>query len=101
MTPAILPDSAGSIDFFCVGDPGAAAAAGWPVVDLHDGWYADDLGGGAAIWGHGKFWEVRDTPFHVTQACGAADAMALLPGAEKRHDDAAASVNVRNAIFRG
>jgi hypothetical protein len=85
----------GQTDFFCLGDPASAKAAGWPVVPVHDGWYADDHKGGMAIWGQGMFWEVRDTPFTVKQACG--------PDAwppEMTHDQDAA-VNVRQAIFRG
>jgi hypothetical protein len=94
-TPAILPDSAGLQDFFCLGDPDAAKAAGWPVVPVHDGWYADDGSGGMAIWGQGMFWEVRDTPFTVQQACGPDS---WPPGLKH---DAEAEVNVRQAIFRG
>src|SRR4051812_34636048 len=72
-TPSIVPDSAGRLDYFCRGDPDAARTAGWPVVPVHDGWYADDHGGGMAIWGQGMFWEVRDTPFTVQEACGPDD----------------------------
>jgi hypothetical protein len=94
-TPAIVPDSAGRVDFFCLGDPEAAKAAGWAVVAVHDGWYADDGAGGMAIWGQGLFWEVRDTPFSVVQACGPeAWPAGLKP-------DADTEVNVRQAIFRG
>jgi hypothetical protein len=82
-------------DYFCLGDPDAAKAAGWQVVPVHDGWYADDHEGGMAIWGQGMFWEVRDTPFTVKQACGPE---AWPP--ETTHDQEAA-VNVRQAIFRG
>jgi len=94
-TPAIVPDSAGKTDTFCLGDPEAAKAEGWPVVPVHDGWYADDQGGGMAIWGQGMFWEVRDTPFTIKQACGPE----AWP-ADLRHDRDAV-VNVRQAIFRG
>lgn len=88
------PGGAGT-DHFCTGDPEAAAAQGWPVVRLHDGWYAGDNGGGVAIWGQGMFWEVRDTPFTVSEACG--------PEAwpTKSRQDAEPTVNVRQAIFRG
>ncbi len=34
-------------------------------MPVHDGWYADDTGGGVAIWGQGRHWEIRDTPFTV------------------------------------
>lgn len=93
-TPPIVPDSAGKTDFFCLGDPDAAAG-GLPVVRVHDGWYADDTGGGMAIWGQGLFWEVRPTPLTVAEAAG--------PEAWPVRPDAAAEpeVNVRNAIFRG
>jgi hypothetical protein len=94
-TPAIVPESAGKRDFFCLGDPEAAKAAGWPVVPVHDGWYAGDNTGGMAIWGQGLFWEVRDTPFTVQQACGPE---AWPPEVNR---DAGAEVNVRQAIFRG
>jgi len=94
-TPAIVADNAETIDFFCLGDPETAKAAGWPVLPVHDGWYADDHAGGMAIWGQGLFWEVRDTPFTVKQACGPE----AWP-ADLKHDRDAV-VNVRQAIFRG
>jgi hypothetical protein len=94
-TPAIVPDNAGRADFFCLGDPDAAKAAGWSVVPVHDGWYADDATGGMAIWGQGMFWEVRGTPFTVQQACGPE----AWP-ADVKHDGEGV-VNVRQAIFRG
>jgi hypothetical protein len=94
-TPAIVPDSAGRVDFFCLGDPEAAKSVGWPVVPVHDGWYADDSTGGMAIWGQGMFWEVRDTPFTVKEACGAE----AWP-AESRSGQAE-DINLRQAIFRG
>jgi hypothetical protein len=94
-TPAIVPDSPGRVDFFCLGDPEAAKTAGWPVVPVHDGWYAGDDGGGVAIWGQGMFWEVRDTPFTIKEACGPE----AWP-ADLKHDPNAV-VNVRQAIFQG
>ena len=94
-TPSIVPDSAEKADFFCLGDPEAAKTAGWSVTPVHDGWYADDGAGGMAIWGQGMFWEVRDTPFTVKQACGPE---AWPPGI--KHDKAT-EVNVRQVIFRG
>jgi hypothetical protein len=94
-TPAIVPDSAGKTDFFCLGDPASATEAGWPVVLVHDGWYADDKGGGMAIWGQGLFWEVRSTPLTVTQACGPEAS----PSAQKSDPDI--DVNIRQAVFRG
>ncbi len=94
-TPAIVSDSAGRTDYFSLGDPDAARNAGMPVVLVHDGWYADDGAGGMAIWGQGMFWEVRDTPFTIKQACGSE---ALAPNSRP---DAESDVNVRQAIFRG
>lgn len=94
-TPSIVPDSAGRADYFCLGDPDAARAANLPVVPVHDGWYADDTGGGMAIWGQGMFWEVRDTPFTVKEACGP-EAWPTRPPQSEGDD-----VNVRQAIFRG
>jgi hypothetical protein len=91
-TPAIVADAAGVVDHFCLGDPEAAQAAGWTVVPVHDGWYADDMGGGVAVWGQGVYWEVRETPLKVKEACGPVEAP---PAAD---DDAA---NVRAVIFRG
>ncbi len=92
-TPVILPNSEGHTDYFCLGDP--AAAAKHPVVPVHDGWYADDAGGGMAIWGQGYFWEVRDTPLTIKQVCGPE----AWPSSPKPDEDEA--VNVRQAIFRG
>lgn len=92
-TPPAVADAAGRMDYFCLGDPEAARAAGWTVVAVHDGWYADDAGGGVAIWGQGAYWEVRETPLRVTEACGPAEP--LTPAAE---DEAA---NVRAVIFGG
>jgi hypothetical protein len=97
-TPAILPDAEGHRDFFCVGDAGAPErlrAQGRTIVALHDGWYADDTGGGVAIFGQGKYWEVRDTPFTVEEAVGpAGEATAAGAGDGE-------IVNVRGAIFGG
>ncbi len=95
-TPAIVPDGAGRTDYFCVGDADAMAALraeGWDIVELRDGWYADDAGGGIAIWGHGQYWEVRETPFTVREAAGPT---AEVPSPDRRGDD---HVNVRRAVF--
>ncbi|MGH7099807.1 MAG: hypothetical protein ACREE4_19425 [Stellaceae bacterium] len=94
-TPASVSGGAAKADYFCVGETEAAAAlrgAGWEVVDLRDGWYAGDNGGGVAISGHGRYWEIRDTLFTVKEAAGPGGAAA--PAAS-----AAAPVNVRRAIF--
>jgi hypothetical protein len=95
-TPAIVAGAAGKTDYFCVGEPEAIAALralGREVVELRDGWYEDDAGGGIAISGHGKYWEVRDTPFTVREAVG--------PAAEPAPSGAADGdlVNVRGAVF--
>ena len=74
-TPAIIAQGAGKTDYFCVGQGeyiAALSAEGWEIVDLHDGWYEDDIGGGVAISGHGKYWEVRETPFTVKESGGPA-----------------------------
>jgi hypothetical protein len=94
-TPANLPDAAGKTDFFCVGEAEVIAtlrAAGWPIVELHDGYYEDGRGGGVAIWGQGKYWEIRDTPFTVKEAVGPTGE-AKASTAEGEH------VEVRGAIF--
>jgi len=90
-TPALV--SGGTRDFFCDGDPDAAKEQQWNVVSVHDGWYADDTGGGVAIWGQGQFWEIRDTPFTVRES----SAEAAIPRAGTATDGAI--VNVRQAIF--
>jgi hypothetical protein len=59
-------------------------------VALADGWYAEDGGGGVAIWGQGRYWEIRDTPFTVKEACGPAAAAG---------EAEAEPVNVRGAVF--
>ena len=72
--------------------PTTAKAQRLNVVPVHDGWYADDTGGGVAIWGQGRFWEIRDTPFTVRET-----------SAERRRRIGQAAdgevVNVRQAIF--
>jgi len=83
--------SGGTHDFFCEGDMEAARASGLNVVPIHDGWYADDTGGGVAIWGQGRFWEIRDTPFTVRESDAAAPLEATSPDRE--------IVNVRDTIF--
>lgn len=83
--------AADSVDWFVVGDAEAARGAGHHVVLLHDGWYADDTGGGVAVFG--PFWEIRDTPFTVREA-------APDPAPLSQQDDANSDViNVRKAIF--
>jgi hypothetical protein len=90
-TPELVARGTATTDYFCVGDIDATRAAGLPVVALHDGWYADDGGGGVAIWGQGKYWEVRDTPFTVREAAG--------PSCSEGVAGESEVVNVRQAIF--
>jgi hypothetical protein len=55
-------------ELFCAGDAGQVEGLhedGWTIVKLHDGWYPDELGGGVAVWGNGRYWEVRSSPFDV------------------------------------
>jgi hypothetical protein len=95
-TPAIVRSGAGKTDYFCVGQPEDIAALrrdGWEIVELRDGWYEDDWGGGVAISGHGQYWEIRDTPFTVKEAVGPAAEPAGSGNAEGE------TVNVRQAIF--
>ena len=94
-TPAIASNAAGKTDYFCLGTADAIAAlrgSGWEVVELRDGWYAGDRGGGVAISGHGRYWEIRDTLFTVKEASGPA-ATTASARTETEH------VNVRGAIF--
>jgi hypothetical protein len=95
-TPAIVPNGTGKSDYFYVGEAEAMATLrdqGWELVELRDGWYGDDSGGGIVISGHGKYWEVRDTPFTVREAAGP---VAEMHEAETADGD---QVNVRRAIF--
>jgi hypothetical protein len=94
-TPELVPNAAGKTDYFCVAEEVVIATLhdrGFDVVRLRDGWYADDSGGGIAIFGHGRYWEVRDTPFTVKEAAGPIET-ATASGAD------AGQVNVRGAIF--
>ena len=94
-TPASVPEAAGKTDFFCLGDPEVIPtlrAAGWKVVELHDGYYEDGSGGGVAIWGQGRYWEIRDTPFTVKESAGPCGTSTSAP-----HDGE--HVEVRRAIF--
>jgi hypothetical protein len=66
--PPLLADGERQRDLFCVGDdttPDRLRAEGWPIIAVHDGWYADDGQGGVAVWGQGRYWEIRSTPFEV------------------------------------
>ncbi|HTI79409.1 MAG TPA: hypothetical protein VL614_03040 [Acetobacteraceae bacterium] len=84
------PGSA-QVDWFVLGDPETVRGAGHHVVALHDGWYADDTGGGVAVFG--PYWEIRDTPFTVREV---APDPAPLPRQDGHSDEI---VNVRRAIF--
>jgi hypothetical protein len=93
-TPATVPDAAGKTDFFCVGEAAAMAAlrqAGWQVVELRDGYYEDGSGGGVAIWGQGRYWEIREDSFTVKEAVG--------PAGEAQAAREGEHVEVRRAIF--
>ena len=89
-TPALVAGGAALTDWFALGDPDATRRDGHTVVALHDGWYADDTGGGVAVFG--RYWEIRDTPFTVREA-------APDPAPASRQDTAADVVDVRKAIF--
>lgn len=94
-TPPTVKDGAGKTDFFCVGEAEAVASlreSGWQVVELRDGYYEDGRGGGVAIWGQGKYWEIRSEPLTVVEAVGPAARPETAP-AEGEH------VEVRRAIF--
>jgi hypothetical protein len=55
-------------DLFCVAAEPVLESlrdAGSAIVLLHDGWYPDEQGGGVAVWGHGRYWEVRSSPFDI------------------------------------
>lgn len=96
-TPAIIAKAVGKTDYFCVGDGEAMAALraeGWEIVELRDGWYEDDAGGGIAISGQGRYWEVRDTPFTVVDAVRPAAEAAAEPGVARGDH-----VDVRGAVF--
>jgi hypothetical protein len=99
-TPGTVHDAEGRTDFFCVGDADAIARlreSGRIVVELRDGYYEDGAGGGVAIWGQGRYWEIRDTPFTVKEAVGPTAAPA--PGEHAGEHVAGEHVNVRGAIF--
>ena len=94
-TPEIAPNAAGKIDYYCVAEEPTVAKLhdhGLDVVRLRDGWYADDIGGGIVILGHGRFLEVRDTPF-TRQGDGGAGGDDHAPRAD------IGQVNLRGAIF--
>src|SRR4051794_10494520 len=93
-TPPTVKEGAGQTDFFCVGEAEAIASlrdAGWQIVELRDGYYEDGRGGGVAIWGQGKYWEIRSEPLTVVEACG--------PSAQSQTAGEGEHVEVRGAIF--
>ena len=94
-TPDYVPRAAGTTDFFCIGNAEAMAAlqaGGAMVVELHDGYYEDGNGGGVAIWGQGRYWEIRDSHLNVKEAVGSGSHTPAKPN-EGEH------VNVRREIF--
>ena len=94
-TPELVPEADGKTDFFCVGEAAAMAAlraAGWTLVELHDGYYEDGRGGGVGIWGQGRYWEIRDTHFTIKEPVGPTEE------AEPARSEGE-QVNVRRAIF--
>ena len=67
-TPSIVRSAEDQRDYFCLGDDATIerlTADGWLVVPVQDGWYDDDTGGGVAVWGNGRYFELRDTLFSV------------------------------------
>jgi hypothetical protein len=95
-TPGIVPNAAGKSDHFCIGEAADIAAlreACCEIVELRDGWYSDDSGGGVGISGHGRYWEIRDTPLTVKEAVGPAGAP------EPSVEGGGEQVNIRKAIF--
>jgi|SRR6185312_5749302 len=92
-TPELVANGRATTDYFCIGDPEAARAAGLNVVAVHDGWYRDDTKGGVAVWGQGKYWEVRDTHFTVKEAVGPDGPAVAAPASDQE------VFNVRGAIF--
>jgi hypothetical protein len=95
-TPGIVSNATAKADYFCIGEAAAMAALraeGCEVVELRDGWYENDSGGGVAISGQGKYWELRDTPFTVREAVGSATE----PGSPD--NPVGEDVNIRRAVF--
>ena len=69
-TPVGVRTAQGERDYFCLPDDATRdqlAADGSSIVPVHDGWYDDDTGGGVAVWGNGRYFELRDTLFTVRQ----------------------------------
>jgi hypothetical protein len=94
-TPVIVAAAAGKTDFFCIGEASTIAAlreAGRQIVELRDGYYEDGRGGGVAIWGQGRYWEMRADPFTVVEAVGPISDSTVAPG-DAEH------VEVRRAVF--
>ena len=66
-TPDYVDAMPGSTDYFCnasAQDATHLEEDGATVIRLRDGWY-EAGGGGIAVWGGGRYWELRDTPFTV------------------------------------
>jgi hypothetical protein len=67
-TPPSVRTADDQRDYFCLADESTIdhlSAQGWPVIPVHDGWYDDDRGGGVAVWGNARYFELRDTLFTV------------------------------------
>ncbi len=88
--PAFVASNTDLVDWFCLGDPEVARSVGQNVLMLHDGWYTDDNGGGVAIFG--PYWEIRDTPFTVSEVSPDPPRAAV-------QQQPTEIVNVRKAIF--
>ncbi|HTV87736.1 MAG TPA: hypothetical protein VME41_01860, partial [Stellaceae bacterium] len=76
-------------------EPAAIAplrAAGHQIVELRDGYYEDGKGGGVAIWGQGRYWEIRSDPLTVAEVVGPA-------GEARAASGDGDQVEVRRAIF--
>jgi len=93
--PTPAPNAGATTDFFCIGDAealGSLRESGWQVIELRDGYYEDGKGGGVAIWGQGRYWEIRSEPLTVIEAVGPSDAASAGAAAGEQ-------VEVRRAIF--
>ena len=95
-TPAIVPDAAGKTDFFCVGEAEAIAAlraAGWNIVDLHDGYYED------GAWAAGSASGARANTGRSATPRSPSRKRSGRPDRPKPAPPRASTVNVRGAIF--
>lgn len=96
-TPAQVDNAAGKFDFFCLGAPETVDSLrgnGQEIVEVRDGWYETDDGGGMAIWGRASYWEIRSDPFTVEKAGASSDMTAAR--AASATDEV---LNIRESIF--